>query len=392
MINNKNNVRVRKVGGYDSESEGILIVNNFFCYLSLYISYILFGMATIIFFNSCFNLNKTSIDNNTGLLINQPIFEYLKEDNFMYIDEYLLNIKSPICITLISIFSISLFAIFCIWLWLWMKYDKVSLTIPDEIDNKTFYIAILPYLFMFITIITYNEFRSVYINDIFTNFDKDYNKYITKDIMVEDPSYLKELNKIIIFMIENDKVYISDEDIRSKIVSGKNIDSEVVSIANKIKFNTGDNKISILKLILDIYEKDYKSDKNDKIKYIKYINYYFDLLINKRKDNYARYYILGLAKNAHKNSNDPNDLNDLNNTFRDILFDIKNKIYVYFLLVIIFYCVFVIISLTIYWYYEKNRINKFIIDTSYNIYSITIIFSLFFAFIIYFVLFYTKKI
>ncbi len=143
-------------------------------------------------------------------------------------------------------------------------------------------------------------------------------------------------------------------------------------------------------MILDIYAKDYKNDKSDKIKYIKYINYYFDLLINNRKDNYTKYYILGLAKNAHKNLD---DLNELNNTFRNILFEIKSKIYVYFILIILLYCLFFfIISSIIYWYYEKKSIDKFIIDISYNIYSITILFSLFFAFILYFVLFYTKKI
>jgi hypothetical protein len=385
MINKKNNRRTKIIGGFDRDYEGISIVNNFFCYILLYISYILFGIATILFFNACFNLNKTSIDDSVVIFLDQPIYEYLKEDNFMYIDEYLLNIKLPIFITIVSIFSISLFAIFCIWLWRWLKYDTVSIIIPDEIDAKTFYIAILSYIFMIIIIITYNN-----INDNFANFDKEYNKYITKEIIVEDSSYLKELKKIIIFMLENDKDYISDEDIRSKIELGRNIDSDVVKIAKKIKLNTGDNKKSILKLILDIYAKDYKNDKSDKIKYIKYINYYFDLLINNRKDNYTKYYILGLAKNAHKNLD---DLNELNNTFRNILFEIKSKIYVYFILIILLYCLFFfIISSIIYWYYEKKSIDKFIIDISYNIYSITILFSLFFAFILYFVLFYTKKI
>ena len=94
--------------------------------------------------------------------MDKPIFEYLKEDDIMYIDEYLLNIKSPIPITIVSIFIISFVAILCIWRW-WNKFYKDD-PFPYNF-NMLFYIAMMPYLFTFIIIITYNEFRRVYIND-----------------------------------------------------------------------------------------------------------------------------------------------------------------------------------------------------------------------------------
>jgi hypothetical protein len=138
----------KKIGGGDTNND-VLIVYNFFCYLLLYISFVLSGIATIIFFNACLNLNKVSTGRE-GTLIDKPIFEYLKKDDIMYIDEYLLNTKSPIFITVVSIFSISLFSIFCIHLW-WYYYKK-DISFPYEIDNRTFIIASLSYLFTLIMI------------------------------------------------------------------------------------------------------------------------------------------------------------------------------------------------------------------------------------------------
>lgn len=378
MGNTKINSK-KKIGGGDTNND-VLIVYNLFCYLLLYISFILSGIATIIFFNACLNLNKVSTGRE-GTLIDKPIFEYLKKDDIMYIDEYLLNTKSPIFITIVSIFIISLFSILCIWRW-WNYYNEDA-PFPYEIDKKTFIIATLSYLFTFIIIITYNEFRRAYINDTFVGCDKEYKKDIVDDILAKDPSYLKELKKIIIYMLENDEKYTNDADIKSKLE--KNNDKDVSNIAKELKLENNGNQISILKLILDIYEKDYKG--REKIEYIKYINDYFDLLINNKRGNYTKYYILGLAKNI------PDKINNVCNLFKNGLDDIKNKIYAYFIVIIVFFCLcFIIIPLIILWYYERLHFDKFIIDTSYNIFSITILFSLFFAFIIYFALFYTKGI
>ena len=376
-----NNIKGKKTGGGTND---ILIVYNLFSYLLLYISCILFGIATIIFFNACFNLSKVSTGRE-GRFMDKPIFEYLKEDDIMYIDEYLLNIKSPIPITIVSIFIISFVAILCIWRW-WNKFYKDD-PFPYNF-NMLFYIAMMPYLFTFIIIITYNEFRRVYINDTFVGCDKEYKKDIIDDILTEETqtgnaSYLKELKKIIIYMLENDVKFTNDDDIKSKLE--KNNDEDVSSIAKGLKLEIKDNQISILKLIIDIYEKDYKG--NDKIKYIKYINDYFDLLINNKRGNYTKYYILGLAKNI------PEKINNVCDLFKNSLDDIKNKIYAYFIVIITLYCLFlIVIPLIIYGYYETDTIIKFIINSSFDIYSTAFIFTLFFAFIIYFALFYTKGI
>jgi hypothetical protein len=169
----------KKIGGGDTNND-VLIVYNLFCYLLLYISFVLSGIATIIFFNACLNLNKVSTGRE-GTLIDKPIFEYLKKDDIMYIDEYLLNTKSPIFITVVSIFIISFVAILCIRVW-WYYYKK-DIAFPYEIDNKTFIIASLSYLFTLIIIITYNEFRRVYINKTFLGCDNEYKKDITDDII-----------------------------------------------------------------------------------------------------------------------------------------------------------------------------------------------------------------
>jgi hypothetical protein len=372
------------IGGVNDTNNDVLIVYNMFSYIILYISYILFGIAILIFINSCFNLNKVSTGRE-GTLIDKPIFEYLKEDDILYIDEYLLNVKSPIFITIISIFSISLFSIICIRLW-WNNYKK-DIQFPYEIDNKTFIIASLSYLFTFIIIITYNEFRRIYVNETFLGCDKEYKNDITDDILAlekeDSSSYLKELKKIIINMLENDKTYKNDADIKSKLEKSNDID--VSSIAKGLKLEEGENQISILKLILEIYKKDYK-DK-EKNKYIKYINDYFDLLIDNKRSNYTKYYILGLAKNI------PDKINNVCNIFKNSLDDIKNKIYAYFVVIILFFCLcYIVVPLIIFWNLDRNYFNKFIIDISYNIFSITILFTLFFTFIIYFALFYTKGI
>jgi hypothetical protein len=309
----------------------------------------------------------------------------LKEDDILYIDEYLLNVKSPIFITIISIFSISILSIGCIRLW-W-HYYKQDEDFQYNINDKTFIVAALSYLFTFIIIITYNEFRRIYVNETFLGCDKEYKNDITDDILAlekeDSSSYLKELKKIIINMLENDKTYKNDADIKSKLEKSNDID--VSSIAKGLKLEEGENQISILKLILEIYEKDYK-DK-EKIKYIKYINDYFDLLIDNKRSNYTKYYILGLAKNI------PDKINNVCNIFKNSLDDIKNKIYAYFVVIILFFCLcYIVVPLIIFWNLDRNYFNKFIIDISYNIFSITILFTLFFTFIIYFALFYTKGI
>jgi hypothetical protein len=201
----------------------------------------------------------------------------------------------------------------------------------------------------------------------------EYHKEI-KQKFLDYPSYIEGLES---------KLYTNDTDIKSKLEKSNDID--VSSIAKGLKLEEGENQISILKLILEIYEKDYK-DK-EKIKYIKYINDYFDLLIDNKRSNYTKYYILGLAKNI------PDKINNVCNIFKNSLDDIKNKIYAYFVVIILFFCLcYIVVPLIIFWNLDRNYFNKFIIDISYNIFSITILFTLFFTFIIYFALFYTKGI
>ena len=73
---------------------------NIFSSILLISSYILFGVSSIIFINTCIHFNKASMEDIVNvvkdpaaekpILINQPIFEYLKPINYLSIDNFLL--------------------------------------------------------------------------------------------------------------------------------------------------------------------------------------------------------------------------------------------------------------------------------------------------------------
>jgi hypothetical protein len=63
--------------------------------LLLFMAYLMFALATILFVNAIVNLHKTT-DNKPKKLKDLPIFDYLKSNNFMFLDTAILNFKTSI--------------------------------------------------------------------------------------------------------------------------------------------------------------------------------------------------------------------------------------------------------------------------------------------------------
>jgi hypothetical protein len=418
MINkliNENKYRRKKIGGIynknndnnlvDNDNNGynnIMVVYNLFSYLLLYISYILFCIATIIFLNGLFNYNlKKASYNEKEKKIDQPIFEYLKKNNFMYIDDYLLKADNDSIIfkVIVSILIISIFAICCIIMIIYKIYDNpiIIKKIKNDINTLSFKLALIPYIFILIIIIIYNETKKNNYNGL-NSLKTLYKKDINDTICNGNSTYLIKLKNKIINILENDllkkdnyKYYngITDE---HKKITGSNFFNEEEKKEVKVP-TIDDEKENILKKIFEIYENEYKlitdiDDKKDyKIKYIKHINDYFELLIkNKDDDFYKMYYILGLVKTR------TNTGISLNNEFDNLLKNISSNITIHYITLIVLYVILFLIILPVIIYYDKMpQSNIFIVDSLYYFDIGKIVLSLcILAFIIYFALYYNK--
>jgi len=315
----------------------------------LFISYIFFGFATILLINAGVNYNKVNIadkdDNDETPLIEEPIFEYLKRDNFMAVEDYLLafDIKKPLAIIFIC------FIVFFGLIALVIKGDyKIILRVET-----------LPYFLILIIFIAYTSIKS---NN--NNFD-DVNKELEKSNIGFDYEHLysviggsskddrkykkqiffKELKSIVINMLDKDENFTNDVATTKLLIklsqtTIKDINEEQIK---QILYKKDYVKSSVLKKIFDIYT-DYKQPKN-KFKYINHISKYFDLIIsdiitddNPNDNNYIKYYIYGLIKN--KEDNDKNRL-------KDKLIEIKRSIQAYNIVVFVFYCLILVAILII---------------------------------------------
>ena len=447
MINkriNGNKYIRKKIGGADSDTEydiknNIYVLYNLFSYLLLYISYILFGIATIIFLNACLNFKKAKYDNyekdkdgipiflDKPIFLDQPIFEYLKTNNFMYIDDYLLNKDSAIFIAIISIFSISITATIIILLivkYLNIKDERMYITnILEEFKKNQLYIlALIPYIFILIIIIIYNE------NKKSNKKSLNDNEYNTKKINYsiydgEYPeTYLRNLKNKIINILENDnsKNYITNASTGLAFFDDKDKTQFRDIIKDDKKFGEvdEDSDQNILKMLFITYKDGHdaistnaistndkdkiKRLKDYKIKYIKHINDYFELLIrdkiNKNDDKddfYKKYYIFGLA-NKFPTIDLNTNFNDLNTKFNDLLVEIAKKVNAYYIVIFTFYpLLFLIIAPIIIYKYNEDKTTNFIIDSLYyfniNFQKISLIFCII-AFISYFIFYYNKSV
>lgn len=354
---------------------------NIFSYLLLIISYILFGIASTIFINSCIHLNKASIDDivnnkiDKSTLINQPIFEYLKPINYLSVDKFLLyfdDINTPFTWVIVSIIIVSVVCIFfqiCMWFKNNNETEQFQL-FKEEIYNKQFVTKLIPYIYLFIIFITFISNHKAFNLRLTTNIKIGGNEYKGSDAykpLLINNNLLKELKNIIIYCINIDKEY--DE----------NYINSLLNKDNKTHYDVLKTKPNIILDIFTIYnacyninklpdkekiEKIEEEYKVEKIKFINYIDEYFNILINDKSTDinyYARYYLLGLIKNNYKMPIPENDtylknLIEYRKILNTELIKIKEEIYRYYITVIVFYVIFLIIIMCLHYVFIINTI------------------------------------
>jgi hypothetical protein len=301
-------------------------------YILLFISYIFFGFATILLINARFNYNKVDIadkdDADITPLIEEPIFEYLKRNNFMAIEEYLLVYNKPIFLIFIGIIGVCVIII--------MVSHK-----NFDIFNTTFLIALAIYMMMlgiFISFNVINSYKPYLPTDLLAKY---YITDIIKDSKLEKgtPEYLnfyKDLKYIITDALNTKTdekeaiIYIKD-----KISKSSNQNVKLIDVEKDFLF---------YKYIVEYYYY-YKTPKEQN-EYINYINNYFDLVSNDiepKKNEYINYYIYGLIKSG-KN---PKGTIDRKEVLKKYLNNFKKNIKIYYILVFVFYGLFFIAAFII---------------------------------------------
>ena len=343
-----------KGGEEDLKSKSTFKISTFKYLVSLLfiISYLLFAIATIIFINACINLHKTTMDNpyinsNKKKLIDAPIFEYLKENNFLVVDKFLLNADSRLKPTsiifwvILAIFITVIILLFIHWYFLKDKNDYKIYRQDVEKEDYHSIIAYLPYVFIIVIAIIFNRTQ---IN----------NKDILDGIINNNPF---KKNK------EGIKKYNKDNLQEIKIIIQKNIDNNTTDIDITSTFGqylSTDSTIGVgidIPEIFKIYKSNYTNKNNDKHytrKYINYIDEYFYLLkynsdnkiIN---DYYEHFFLIGLKE--FDNQDEFNDIENKNNPAEFNIFsklnNIKDNIKNYFIIVIALYAVLCFIALII---------------------------------------------
>jgi hypothetical protein len=372
-----------------------------FTSILLLTSCLLFCIATVLFINACINFHKAKNefmkDENKEPIIEQPIFEYLKPNNFLYIDKFLLDVKesqSPVVITFGIIIAISFTCLGGLIAY-WSQNERntfnnwrSSLTISSSLKY-------LPILYIFIignvfnnSIITANKNTLKTFEDEFDNTIINFNfEGIAKD-NDKKKLFLEELKKILIQEIynnyKNDYSEYNEGTITAELATKLELGLTTTNI-QKIFGTSNNTKYTIPQVIFYIYKLSYyyfkKQEKTtieyDKLikdniqEYINRIDRYFNLLINDINNNstnyYTKFYLISLIK---KDSfvdiekfnksiiekvridyrNDINALKTLNGNFNEKIESIKNRIQSYYIVIIVFYLLLLIGLI----YYFKN--------------------------------------
>jgi hypothetical protein len=333
----------------------------------LLISYIFFGFATILLINAGVNYNKANIadkdDNDETPLIEEPIFEYLKRDNFMAIEEYLLVYNKPIFLIFIGIIGLCVIVIGII-----IKTGK-----NFDIFNTTFLIALAIYLMMLGIFISFNVINSYkpYLPE--TNLAKYYITDIinNKKLNEGSPEYLKfykDLKYIIIDALNTKKDYGEAINyIKVMISKSSNPDVNLIKTEETLLFYG---------YIVEYYY--YNKTSKEKNEYINYINNYFDLVSNEidpKQNAYINYYIYGLIKSS-KDAEGEKSSKGSKEVLKKYLNNFKKNIKIYYILVFVFYSLFFIVAFIILKCFEPSM-------TFITIYKLNIIKVIIGFFLIY---------
>ena len=322
------------------------VAYNILSHILLFISYIFFGFATILLINARFNYNKVDIadkdEKDETPLIEEPIFEYLKRNNFMAIEEYLLVYNKPIFLIFISIIGVCVIIIGII-----IKINNQNF----DIFNTTFLIALAIYMMMLGIFISFNVINSYkpYLPE--TNIAKYYitdiipdNKLITGSL--EYHAFYKELKYIITDALNTKKDYGEAINyIKDNIPKSSN---------PNVKLINTDNSSLFYGYIVEYYY--YNKTPKEKNEYINYINNYFDLVSNDiepNKNAYINYYIYGLIKSSI-NAEGEQSSKESKEVLKKYLNNFKKNIKIYYILVFVFYGLFFLAAFIILGLFEPS--------------------------------------
>jgi len=332
--------------------------------LLIFMAYLLFALATLLFVNASVNFHKTqAIASGYKKLKDVPIFEYLKANNFMFLDDFILSKNSKLFIAIVSIIggSIGLLLIHAVAIRYNNSDDKDTMQererfkvyCNDFLKNKMNFMTIIPY------IVFYVIFISAYYTQIASNanvFDSILDVY-------------KKDNKNIISYKKTDLLAIK-EDIQQKIYSDVAVAYKEADF-KKYEAALGETKnvvdIDIASIFL-IYQNNRRSGGDPRQyarEYINYLDEYFELLGRKGvADNYQKFYLVGLINNTDT----PPDgkIYTLYTNFKDQLNIVKSKIATYYILIITFYTLMCVAIFAISFMLNVS-IQKTVIEAVYNI-------------------------
>jgi len=337
--------------------------------LLIFMAYLLFALATLLFVNASVNFHKTQATaSGYKKLKDVPIFEYLKANNFMFLDDFILSKNSKLFIAIVSIIggSIGILLIHAVVI----KYnnsidedtmrerERFKVYCNDFLKNKMNFMTIIPYVVFYII------FISAYYTQIASNtnvFDSILDVY-------------KKDNKNIISYKKTDLLAIK-EDIQ------QNIYSDVAVAYKEADFKKYEAALGETKNVVDIdiasifliYQTNRKSGSGGESsdprqyarEYINYLDEYFELLGRKGvADNYQKFYLVGLINNTDA----PPDgkIYTLYTNFKDKLNTVKSKIATYYILIITFYTLMCVAIFAISFLLNVS-IQKTVIEAVYNI-------------------------
>jgi hypothetical protein len=208
----------------------------------------------MLFVNACIYLHKISTENQTPSttedqnpsdyykLRDMPIFEYLKANNFLMLDKFLLNANSnlkPPSIIFWTIVGIVLGSLILLGIHYWfLSKNSELLEYNKNIKFEEFIIIGFPYYFITIIAIMFNIFQVINIGKLVHDIKK-VNLFLHK--LNPHEEYKKNMNKITPY-----------EDIISENIHehvGKNPQPHAQHLSNNMKIN---DSIGIRKLQLNI--------------------------------------------------------------------------------------------------------------------------------------------
>lgn len=340
--------------------------------LLVFMSYILFVFATILFVNAIINLHKTLDNKATGnkKLKDLPMFDYLKKNTFMFLDDSLLNKASVLFLVTIGIIVGSIIFLGLHYIVLNNKENNgefkaycAGLYNPARIYIVA--ITFIPYLYYIIVLSLYNT-------QILNNtcvLDDDYDVYKKTNLTIRyKRENLKDIKKLI----------------QENIYSGSYHNAPVASKFDKfIALADTDPKKTIdidIASIFLIYHNNLKNKdsvagtaKQYAREYINYMDEYFDLLGRKSNpdnpDYYQKFYLLGLIEYDDDMPSPEGGIYDLFHGFKhNIINVIRAKIATYFITTIALYATMCIVVICIVLVFNDTA-RKLFVTFVYSLYN-----------------------